>query len=127
MTPILQLESVNFLQKLNIFSQKKDAQVNWEGLTALVPNVASPANRICKLLGRNSTSSHKKRRSSEAWRLYFVRIRVFQIRFDVEMEVMTNPLFNLVKIDQISSITSYYTGVYKKSKIKKNPAKIIKK
>ena len=82
MTPILQLESVNFLQKLNIFSQKKDAQVNWEGLTSLVPNVASPANRICKLLGSNSTSSHKKRRSSEAWRLYFVRIRVFQIRFD---------------------------------------------
>ena len=127
MTPILQLESVNFLQKLNIFSQKKDAQVNWEGLTSLVPNVASPANRICKLLGSNSTSSHKK--DAQARLGVFILFESVFFRFDliVEMEVMTNPLFNLVKIDQISSITSYYTGVYKKSKIKKNPAKIIKK
>ena len=59
------------------------------GLATLVPSVSHPANRICKLLGSNFTSSHKKRRSSELGVFFCSNLYFYRFYLIVEMEVLT--------------------------------------
>ena len=62
-TPVLQIESANCL--VAILHLLINFELSLSGLASPVPSDFSPANRICKLLGSNFTSSHKKRRSSK--------------------------------------------------------------